>query len=118
MAKIKYYNSDVVDTGLCFKGYPVLLGARKFSSDSVPQVADSRILTSLDRNLFRYCQSLYEGACDLNDRKILVEGASPWPEGKGPKSIEERAQIRANEFIQNCMAKAGYKPKRWYQFWK
>ena len=106
-------SKQYVDTGLCFKSYPVLLGARKEDSP-VPKLADYLTLTRLDRCLFKYCRSIYEGHCDLQGSETMVKDAMSWPEGKGPKSIEERA----NEFIQSCMTKAGYKPKRWYQFWK
>jgi hypothetical protein len=104
---------DFVDTGLTFKGYPVLLGARKVS----PQLADILILTSLDRYLFISCQSIYEGYCSLHSRKTMVEGVMPWPDGKGPRSLSERADERAKAFVQKCLDEAKAK-RKWCQFWK
>lgn len=106
---------DVVDTGLTFVGYPVLLGAR--NDGLVPKLAECLILTRLDRYLFKFCRSMYEGMCDREGRKTIVEGAMPWSDGTGPRSLSERADERAKAFVQKCLAEAEAK-HRWYQFWK
>jgi len=106
---------DYVYTGLTFNGYPVLLGARK--DLLAPRLADYLTLTRLDRELFKYCHNVYEMLCDRDNKRTIVNDAMSWPEGKGPRSISERAVERAKELIQACLAeeKANHK---WYQFWK
>lgn len=71
------HNFTVVDTGLRFKGHPILLG-----SDTRHRSADKCVLTHLDRFLRKNLpKQLIEMLINYSTG-VLVEGAIP------PKSIE------------------------------
>ena len=65
---VRSYN--IVDTGVTFKGYPVLLGPRIIDD----KTADKLVLTHLDRFLrreFPYLESM------IADSETFVKGALP-----------------------------------------
>ncbi|KKN68788.1 hypothetical protein LCGC14_0448080 [marine sediment metagenome] len=71
------YNFTVIDTGLRFRGHPILLG-----SDTLHRSADKCVLTHLDRFLRKnLSKQLIEMLINYSTG-VLVEGAIP------PKSEE------------------------------
>ena len=104
-------DSGIVDTGLTFKGHPVLLGP----SNPLGRTADSLVLTLLDRYIFKHEPSLYEMVCENTGKSTLVDGAIPWPEGKGPRTPQEREA----EFYSRLVATPTVHPpkRRWWHFW-
>ena len=62
----------IVDTGLTFKGHPVLLGP-----SAMNRTADALVLTHLDRFLYKRCYTLYRLVCDIHGLDTLVTGAVP-----------------------------------------
>ena len=65
---VRSYN--IVDTGVTFKGHPVLLGPRIIDD----KTADKLVLTQLDRFLRREFPYL---ELEIADSETFVKGASP-----------------------------------------
>jgi len=66
------YNFTVVDTGLRFKGHPILLG-----SDTLHRSADKCVLTQLDRFLRKNLSKQLIEMLINHSTGVLVEGAIP-----------------------------------------
>lgn len=72
MPKWSDYNFTVVDTGLRFRGHPILLG-----SDTLHRSADKCVLTQLDRFLRKNLSKQLIETLVNHSTGILVKGAIP-----------------------------------------
>jgi len=72
-------DDKIVDTGITFKGYPVLLGPRNIDHNK----ADKFVLTQLDRFLRKHFPSLYYLVAN---GKTFVRGALPLKENQDDQS--------------------------------